>query len=116
MTAAEQDILPLDEPITLVKAEPEVENAAEEAAVAEVNDDDIRVPFRGTEFVIPRATLTSARFLLAFKTNELHTLLYETLGANNAAAFIELCRSGESLAEVANEFFDGLNKAAGLGN
>lgn len=90
--------------------------SAVDAAVDEVNEADLRIEWRGVTFVIPRATLTSARFLMAFKTNELHSLLYELIGSENASRFIDLCKPGEGLGEVAESFFAELNKATGVGN
>ena len=96
--------------------EPDTGKAAEAAFAEATNDENIVVSFREQKFSIPRSRLSSARFLLAIKTNELHTLLFEALGKNDAGRFIDLCAEGDQLPDVAEEFFEALNKETGLGN
>jgi hypothetical protein len=90
-------------------------NAAEQA-LAEVNADSITVTFRGQEFVIERAILTSARFMLAMASGQGHNMMFELLGPVDSGRFIDLCERGEQLPDVTRDWFDALNATAGTGN
>jgi hypothetical protein len=90
--------------------------AAAEAAVAEVENDDIKFTWRGEDFTIARETMRSARVLMAVASDEAHTLLFEILGPVDSARFVKVCERNESLLTVAAEFFKEFGAAAGSGN
>lgn len=92
--------------------------AAVEAAVAEaVNDNAVlKVKFRKQVFEIDRDILTSARFLMAMARGRGHEVMFELLGPDGSARFINLVERGEQIMPVSAEFFKAVNAAAGWGN
>lgn len=95
--------------------EPE-EVAAVDAAADEAAGTDLVIPWRGVDLTIQRDVLTSARFLLAIRTGQDHTILYELLGPENADVFMATVQRGEQMPTVAAEFLDAVSAAAGWGN
>jgi hypothetical protein len=86
-----------------------------DAAIAEASDsNDIKVPFRDATITVRQSARTSARFLIAARTNHL-TALVELLG-DEAGKFIDQCKPGEELVPVVVEFFEAMNKVTGSGN
>lgn len=91
--------------------------SAAEAAVAEVQDESVSFEFRGAQFTVPRSVFGSARLLLAVASGELHSMVWEALpDPLDKRRFLSLVKPGDSMADVATEFFEALNTAAGSGN
>lgn len=101
---------------------PPAEPTPLEAAEAEATGTDVAadapfvVPFRGTNFEVPRDILTDARFRMSLAMMQDHQIVFEALGPNQASLFISLISRGEKMPDVSAEFLEALNKAAGWGN
>lgn len=89
---------------------------AAEAAAEEAANADITFKFRDVEFVVPRDRINTVQWRLAIASRRNENVLYETLGAENVNRFLAVCKQGEQFADVAAEFFDVFNAAAGWGN
>jgi hypothetical protein len=102
------------------KAEPAVvepsEPSAAEAAAAETTDDDIKLTFRGFDYVIPRTRTRSMQFRMAIAANDLVSLVYELLQDDDARRFLLTVDRGEEPFTVAAEFVQAFGAAAGTGN
>lgn len=77
-----------------------------------------KVPFRGVTFEVSLDKLGVERVYMRQKafehfgtSDELVALLFDVLGARNSSQFIERLEPGDTLLEVAGEFFKALNKA-----
>lgn len=88
-----------------------IDAAADEAATA-----DLVIPWRGIKLSVSREVLTSARFLLALRSGQDHTILAEILGPENNDTFMATLRRGEQMPPVAAEFLGAVSAAAGWGN
>lgn len=83
----------------------------------------LAVKFRGESFEIPIDRLGSARVYMRQKllqstpTAEHQVdLLFEILGGDQSARFIDSCGPGDTIFTVAREFFDAIKKAANVPN
>jgi hypothetical protein len=92
------------------------EPSAAEAAAAETTDDDIKLTFRGFDYVIPRTRTRSMQFRMAIAANDLVSLVYELLQDDDARRFLLTVDRGEEPFTVAAEFVQAFGAAAGTGN
>lgn len=83
----------------------------------------IEVKFRGETFLILRDRLGSARVYM--RQRLLHAtpsvehqvdLLFEVLGSDQSAKFIDTCKPGDTIFGVAAELFTAINKATNVPN
>lgn len=88
-------------------------------AVAEVENFDIKVTFRGEEFVIPRSAFTSPVFglsLSAGRFNDITYVLLEAAGADAPRRFLGVCTPEDTMVSVGVEFIEAVSAVAGQGN
>lgn len=100
------------------KIEPDTKNPAE-AAAEEAAGADLKVEFRGQEFIIPRSRLLDARFRLHLAAGRGDNLMLDLIGPSDLAAqdrFLSVVAEGETLVDVSAEFFGAVNVATGVGN
>lgn len=77
----------------------------------------ITVQFRGEKFEIPNSRLTSARFIILYKANDFIGALVTAIGPEEELErFLAQCEPEDQIEDVAREFADALNAAAGTGN
>lgn len=105
------------------KAAPDTDGSATknpaEAAAEEAANADLRVEFRGQEFVIPRSRLSDARFRLHLAAGRGDDLMLDLIGPSDIPAqnrFLSVIAEGESLLDISAEFFGAVNAATGVGN
>jgi hypothetical protein len=99
-------------------ADEPTKNAAE-AAAEEAANADLKVEFRGQEFVIPRSRLSDARFRLHLAAGRGDDLMLDLIGPTDLQAqnrFLSVIAEGESLVDISAEFFGAVNAATGVGN
>lgn len=98
--------------------------ARREVRAEKVEVAPLEVPFRGQTFTIPRDRLGSARVFMRQKFidqfgatgDAVSALLFELLGKEDSARFIDLCGPGDTVSGPVTEFIAALNKAANVPN
>lgn len=89
---------------------------AAEAAAAEVADDDIKLTFRGFDYVIPRTRAGSLHYEMARRAMDLVSMVYELLGEMDARRLLMTVNRDEEPYRVCSEFLQAFGEAVGVGN
>lgn len=90
-----------------------------EDAAAEVENRDVKVTFRGEEFIIPRAAFSSPAFALSLSSGKYNDITYSLLAAvspDAARRFIAVCTPEDTMVSVGVEFIEAVSAVAGQGN
>lgn len=90
-----------------------------EDAVAEVENLDVTVTFRGEEFVIPRSAFSSPMFGLSLSSGKFNDITYsllESAGPDAPRRFLSVCTPTDTMVSVGAEFIEAVSAVAGQGN